>query len=272
MKFSDKSTFLKTKGLNDFLISKQPTERQLEHPDHPLLYIRPFVERYMQPLYLDRTGRKLPVEVAMKNMRLINLIGYSYGSSVIQAMSDIMQEDMKENGFKKSEIEKIQSQILVFHIGPALNTYHYQSGFRSFHLLNTQDDVVGMDMMELLPKWESDKVLIRTSLTKQKNQIVMLINTMENNTEHAPHHINTYCHPANQAQEIALLWGKSILFNGLANSIRNAKSDTLYPLPENLEQIPNAFLKHQKITLATSLSQATYRRKLTDAVKSRTRE
>ena len=100
----------------------------------------------------------------------------------------------------------------------------------------------------------------------------MLINTVENNTEHAPHHINTYCHPANQAQEIALLWGKSILFNGLANSIQNAKSDTLYPLPENLEQIPNDFLKHQKITLATSLSQATYRRKLTDAVKSRTRE
>ena len=250
---------------NDFLISGQPIERQLENPDHPRVYVRSFVERYMRPLYLDERGCRKPIGEIVKNMRLLNMIGYSYGSFVIQAMSDIMREDMIDSGFKKPEIALAQSQMLVLHMGPALNQYHYQSGFRNFHILNTQDDVVGMDMLEMVPKWNAEKTLIRTNIQKQKNQIVLLINTLENNTEHAPHHINTYCNPANRAQEVALLWGKSILFNGLANSVQNAKSNGFIPLPENLEQIPNAFVKRQKISLGTSMPQATYRRKLKDA-------
>ena len=254
---------------NDYLISKQPTEQQLEHPDHPLLYIRSFVERYIRPLYLNPQGRKLPIPVAMKNMRMLNFIGYSYGSSVIQGISDVMRDDMIENGFKKSEIDQIQRQILVLHFGAALNEHHYRSGFTNFHILNTQDDVVGMDMMELLPSWEKEKSLIRVNFKKQKNQIVMLINTLENNTEHAPHHINTYCNEGNMAQKVALAWGKSILFNGLDNSIQNTGKGSFTPLKENLEQMPVRFIKRQGIALKDSPSTAMYRRKLQEAQKVR---
>jgi len=251
---------------NDFLISKQPIEQQQMHPDSPLLYIQHFVERYLRPLYLTSDGRKLPTKTVLKNMRLINMIGYSYGSSVIQGLSERMRKDMAENGFKKAEIDKIQKQIVAFHFGAAINRYHYQSGFKNFHLLNTQDDVVGLDMMEMVPAYDKSKILIQTHLKKDKDQTVMLVNTLENNMDNAPHHINTYCNPVNEAQKVALLWMKAILFNGLANSVQNKRSDTFIPLPENMEQIPNGFVRRQKIAVGSGVSSALYHRKLTDAV------
>ncbi|MDY6407222.1 MAG: hypothetical protein SPL08_00770 [Pseudomonadota bacterium] len=251
---------------NDFLLSKQPSSVQEEQPDSPLFYTRHFVARYLRPLYCDRTGCKMPVLTAMQNMRRLNLIGYSYGSSVIQALSEIMATDMQEYGFKQQEIHQIQSQVLTLHFGAALNEEHFSCGFRTFHILNTQDDVVGQDMLGIIPKWDSKKPLIRTNLKRQKNQVVLLINTLENNTANAPHHISTYCNQGNKFQEIALLWFKSILFNGLSNSIQNEISTSFIPLGSDLEKWPGAFITRHKITPHVALSNTACRERLKKAL------
>ena len=223
---------------NDWLASHQASDKSTgENP--AMFYIRPFVVRYMRPLYLDETGRKRKISEASKNMRRLNLIGYSYGSSVIQMMAEYMTEDMIDNGFKEKEAAQIQSQVLTFHIAPDLNQFHYKNYFRSYHILNTQDDVVFEPLRPLLPNLDKEKrELSLMPFAKQKNQRMMLINTLEGNTEHAPHHISTYCNPANRAQQVALTWGKAILYNGLTASVQNEESPVRTPLPRDLEDFP----------------------------------
>ena len=211
---------------NDWLSSHREANGQGEE-NPALFYIRPFVIRYMRPLYLSETGQKRKVNDVAQNMRRLNLIGYSYGSTVIQMMSEYLTEDMLDNGFKEKEIKQIQSQVLTFHIGPDLNQFHYKNYFRSYHILNTKDDVVLEPLRPLLPNLEKEERTLRIMpFAKQKNQRILLINTLENNEEHAPHHIGTYCNPANEAQNVALSWGKAILFNGLYNSVQNEGNGT----------------------------------------------
>ena len=227
---------------NDYLISHRPTPDKIE-PDHPLLYITPFVERYLRPLYLDEQGQRKPLTQVMHNMRRLNLVGYSYGSGVIQFLSEVLTRDMSDNGFNAKDIAKAQSQILVFHIAPDLNRHHYRNHFRSYSLLNMQDDVVFEPLRELLPEPHTkDWTIGKTVFARQKNHQILLVNTLENNTENMPHHISTYSNPANTAQKIAISWERSILFNGMNNSIQNETSGQFIPLPQNLEDMPKKVL------------------------------
>jgi len=249
---------------NDWIASHQVADKTgAENP--AMFYIRPFVTRYMRPLYLDQTGQKRkPGEVA-KNMRRLNLIGYSYGSTVIQMMSEYLTEDMLDKGFKEKEIRQIQSQILTLHIAPDLNQLSYKNYFRSYHMLNTQDDVVLEPLRPLLPDLKKEKRLVALMpFAKQKNQRIMLINTLENNGEHAPHHISTYCSLANAAQQISLSWGKAILFNGLSNSVQNEGNKSLIPLPQELEDFPGT-KSAKKIVASLPVSLKLYRKRIQEA-------
>ena len=249
---------------NDWLSSHRDTNGHDEE-NPAMFYIRPFVVRYMRPLYLSETGQKRRVADVAKNMRRLNLIGYSFGSTVIQMMSECLTEDMIDNGFKEKEIRQVQSQVLTFHIGPDLNQFHYKNHFRSYHMLNTQDDVVLEPLRPLLPNIEKvKKPLTLMQFARQKNQRILLINTLEKNTEHAPHHIATYCNPINEPQQIALSWGRSVLFNGLYHSVQNEGSATGTPLPQNLEDFPKTNAG-RKIAESLPVSIRLYRKRIKEA-------
>ncbi|MBQ7412977.1 MAG: hypothetical protein IJV07_01720 [Alphaproteobacteria bacterium] len=254
---------------NDYMISHQQTPDKPEN-DHPLLYVIPFVERYLRPMYLDEYGRKKSLSQVMRHMRRLNLVGYSYGSGVIQFLSEVLTQDMLENGFNEKEVIKAQSQILAFHIAPDLNRYHYRNYFRSYHLLNMQDDVVFEPLRELLPQTKSENWLIgKTFFGRQKNHQILLINTLENNTEHAPHHIGTYSNPVNEAQKIAISWERSILFNGINNSIQNEGTSGFIPLPQDLEKIPDKLLFMKQKNMPFRIKIAQYQQQISAAEKIR---
>ena len=226
---------------NDYVSSHQ--DKIYNRADHPVFYIKHFVEKYLRPLYLDENGNKRELFQAMRNCRRLNLIGYSYGSSIIQVISEIMTKDMLRKGFSPRYIRQIQSQILALHIAPNLDKKHYKNDFRSYHLINTNDDFMMGFLKYILPEQKSTKDdLTRTCFKEQGNQIVLLINTLKNNTQEGPHHISTYCREANQAQKIALRWGKYILFNAMNNSVENETRTYFEPLAMDLEHAPQKLL------------------------------
>ena len=226
---------------NDYVSSHH--DKMHSKTDHPVFYIKHFVEKYLRPLYLDEHGKPRALHQAMRNCRRLNLIGYSYGSSIIQGIAEIMTKDMLRKGFTPRYIKQIQSQILALNIAPNLDKKHYKNDFRSYHLINTKDDFMMEFLSPILLRQQGEtKDLERTFLKEQGNQIVLLINTLKNNTQEGPHHISTYCREANQAQKIALRWGKYILFNGMNNSIENENSDYFEPLPMDLEHAPKKLL------------------------------
>ncbi len=238
--------------------------------DHPVFYIKHFVERFLRPLYSDAKGKKIPVMQAMKNFRRLNLIGYSYGSSVIQAIAELLTKDMLRKGFSKQTVKRIQNQVLALHIAPNLDKEHYKNNFRSYHLVNTKDDFMMGYLRPILADVPlDDRGLLKTHFVEQKNQTVLLINTLENNTKEGPHHISTYCSQANQAQKIALRWGKYILFNAMNNSVENEASGHFIPLPKDLEHPPKkllflyrkpTLLKHKSKVAETTLRKKQNRR------------
>ncbi len=226
---------------NDYVSSHH--DKMHSKTDHPVFYIKHFVEKYLRPLYLDEHGKPRTLHQAMRNCRRLNLIGYSYGSSIIQGIAEIMTKDMLRKGFTPRYIKQIQSQILALNIAPNLDKKHYKNDFRSYHLINTKDDFMMEFLGPILPEQRDEKKdLERTFLKEQGNQVVLLINTLKNNTQEGSHHISTYCREANQAQKIALRWGKYILFNGMNNSIENENSDYFEPLPMDLEHAPKKLL------------------------------
>ena len=110
---------------NDYVSSHH--DKMHSKTDHPVFYIKHFVEKYLRPLYLDEHGKPRSLHQAMRNCRRLNLIGYSYGSSIIQGIAEIMTKDMLRKGFTPRYIKQIQSQILALNIAPNLDKKHYKN-------------------------------------------------------------------------------------------------------------------------------------------------
>ena len=139
--------------------------------DSPFFYVQRFVERYFKPLYTDKNGRPLDIEEASKNMRMINMIGYSYGGSIIQMISNQLTEDMKKVGYKIKEIKKIQSQICVFTIGYFANPNNYKNDFSSYHLVQKKDEASYDTLKNIIDKKQTDgRSFYISTLKKQPHQ------------------------------------------------------------------------------------------------------
>ncbi len=229
---------------NDYKFYHNQLEKeQKKAVDSPEHYIKYFVTQYLRPLYLDTENHPLPMDKIIKNLRNLNLIGYSYGAHIIQEILNKMEHDLQEHHFTKSDIQKIQSQIFAFTIGPDLTPTHYQTNARTYHLLNTMDDVVGQNVLSLIQPVHLDgKNDALTHLKEQPNQKVFLIHTLENNTSYEKHELNTYLNPVNPTQKKAIMWMKALVFNAINNSIQNQMGEKFIPLPQNLEEAPKNLL------------------------------
>lgn len=221
--------------------------------DHPIHYVRSFVSEYLRPLYTDK-GKRLPLSQAMKNIRVLNFVGYSYGAAVIQMISDAMKLDMKKYHFSEKEIQQIQRQIPAFLIAPYLNPKHSTNDFQSYYLVNTQDKFIyNLIQPALKEKIPEAKATLFTTLNGNKQQKVILLNDpclslikklkkqfSSKNSEEDPeainqHDIRCYLQSENLWFRKANAWKTKFLFNMLRNTKKNMASDKLIPLG-NLEQ------------------------------------
>ena len=205
-------------------------------------FITPFVHTFLRPLYLSEKGEKLPVKKAQQKVRKLNFIGYCRGAYIIQEIANAMYKDMILKGFTEEEAKKIQSQMLAFNIASDLTKEHYKTNMRSYHFIQTHDDVVGTNVNQIfLESPFNGQESFLTTFPEQPNQQVFFVNTLENNTHYDPHTLDTYFNPANTAQKQALSWMKRIVLNGINNSIQNQNSNSFILLPQNLAEPTEKF-------------------------------
>ncbi len=227
---------------DDYLVSHLGAKKKVPE-DHPKIYVKNFVEETLRDLYTDKNGQKLPSLQAIKKLRRLTLLGYSYGASIIQMIGDCMASDMKRIGYTDREIQTIQGQMPALIIGPDLTQHYYKNNFQSYHLLTMRDEVVFEKISPVLSKLPTENQdFIRTELKEQKNQRVFLMNDISGNTEETPHNIKTYLRLANRAYRAGNLWKNCVIYNALNNSIQNEGSNRFISLPRQLDRLPKELL------------------------------
>ncbi len=215
--------------------------------DSPYFYVERFVHRFLRPLYM-KGNKRLPVQVAQKNLRNLNIFGYSYGASIVQLMGDVLNEDMQKAGYSDKQINLLQSQIFVLTAGANINPNNYKNGFTTYHIMNTQDEIVFFRMRPLLETKElPEGQFICTQLYKQPNQKVLLFCDAGNDFPHSPHHITSYFPDAfaNKGHRQMLGLKQGILINALNNSVMNAHRGDFVALSE-VEKEPDKCLFLEK--------------------------
>ena len=210
--------------------------------DSPFEYVRRFVISAFRPLYTDEDGFRLPEKQAAKNMRMVNLFGYSYGASVIQMISNTLSEDMKELGYSDKESKFIQSQVCVLTVGYFANANNYRNNFSCYHLLHSQDRASYDSLSAVIEKKNfSDLKFYISQLKHQPNQKIMMLDNLNLDCTQDPHNIKNYFESTYPCRKHTIMnsWKDYILINALNNSLRNAQSKDFYPLSEDLNNLPD---------------------------------
>ena len=210
--------------------------------DSPIFYINRFVHRYFRPLYTDKNGRKLPTLKAAKNMRMINMIGYSFGASVIQMISNALSKDMLKTGFSAEQSAFIQSQIATLTIGYYANPNNYKNHFNAHHLIHLDDGISYNSLSPIIDKKEVRKNdFYISTLKEQANQKIFIANNLNPNSDKDPHSIKHYFEADDPTLNYMTMsiWKDAVLINALNNSIQNTKSPRFIPLPKDLTKLPD---------------------------------
>lgn len=71
------------------------------------------------PRITDKSGGRLPTDIAMRNIRKINFVTHCHGAYIALRLADIMKQKMIELGYSKTDIKNVQSQMLVTALNPA---------------------------------------------------------------------------------------------------------------------------------------------------------
>lgn len=82
-------------------------------------YLNVLFNQIFLPRISDEHGRRLPLETAMQRMRKMNIFAHCYGGYISLMMEDRMHNKMLDLGYTKSEIRKIQSQLLIVALNPS---------------------------------------------------------------------------------------------------------------------------------------------------------
>lgn len=231
--------------------------------DTPLLYVKEMVDHYFKPLY-SKDGHRIPIQQAKKNMRHLNIVSYSYGSSVVQMAAQLIRQDLKSLGYSEKEVVDIQRQVFSFTLGGDVNHHAFKNDFTAYHLINGEDNIIHSMVADLVREeygFSEDGIRI-APIKGQPHQTAIVVDKiplndvfkeqeslLENSqvTDMEPHDCTTYLFNGLQLkQQFLSLFKMSVITNALNNSIENARTDKFIPLAADLTQIPNRalFLKN----------------------------
>lgn len=82
-------------------------------------YIDNLFKNVLLPRITDTNGNKLPIEIAQKRVRKLNILAHCHGAYVATVLAEKMQNTMKKLGYTPNEIEAVQSQMLVVALTPS---------------------------------------------------------------------------------------------------------------------------------------------------------
>jgi len=116
--------------------------------EHVFSYSKYFDPEYLDDLFAsillpritDENGARLPLKTALQRIRKINIFAHCYGAYVALRLEERMQNKMRELGYSQSEMNQIQSELLVVALNPASPLGVSKSTFISF--ISGYDDKV----------------------------------------------------------------------------------------------------------------------------------
>ena len=103
-------------------------------------YIDNLFNKILLPRITDQNGNKLPIDIAQKRIRKLNILAHCHGAYVATMLAEKMQKKMYELGYAKQDIDLIQSQLLVVALAPSCPLGKTKTQFISF--MSAYDSVV----------------------------------------------------------------------------------------------------------------------------------
>ena len=95
-------------------------------------YIDELFKNILLPRITGADGNKLPLCVAQKRIRNLNIVAHCHGAYVALILAEKMQKKMQELGYTATDIDAIQSQLLVVALAPSCPLGKTKTRFISF--------------------------------------------------------------------------------------------------------------------------------------------
>ncbi|MEE1111456.1 MAG: hypothetical protein UIH99_04550 [Alphaproteobacteria bacterium] len=122
------------------------SRKQKERIHLSTLFIKPkYFRRYIKnisdiliiPRIKSEQGKKLPVEVAEKNIRNITLFAYSYGAHAVNCLCKNIHKRMKNLNYTDNEIARILKQLVIIAQSPV--RILYDKKFTTLNFVSAKD-------------------------------------------------------------------------------------------------------------------------------------
>lgn len=114
------------------------TLKNNSHPA-PTAFARRFAEQHLFPLVEKSDGVALPLDTIKRNLRNIEVLAHSYGSTFIQQVGDVLVDKLEQLHLTPEEIRDATSQVLVVEAGPITPPATGKASFTSISIININD-------------------------------------------------------------------------------------------------------------------------------------
>lgn len=112
-----------------------------------LTAIKDFYKAYLLPLISKEGGKEaLPVDEIKRNLRKVNMIGYSYGSFVVSKLEKFMKESLSSFGFDEKKVKECLSSLFVMTFAP--RSILGNSWTQKINCVSQADEILGSNMKE----------------------------------------------------------------------------------------------------------------------------
>ncbi len=183
--------------------------------------IEAFAKKYLIPL-ISNNCQRIGCTEAMKNMRNVNMMSYCDGTKVVQAIEEILIQEMQKLGYTDEECSKIQSQMCMFPISTNRLNGMQKSTCISFKDINDRE--VNNNVTAEERQTVQNSPLGEAVIEYSNNEIAYLVNG------DGAHRLKKYSKEGG-AMPVCL---SSVISKALENSIENSSSTEFIPITAKL--------------------------------------
>jgi len=212
-------------------------------------YLDDLFNRILLPRITDKNGKRLPIDIAKRQIRKITFLGHCHGGYVILMMEERLQSKMRDLGYSNDEINQVLSQMLTVALNPTCPLNVAKSQFISFtslydNVVERPENWIGEYTHALKYK---NKNLKPGFLDEAKGNVFFVnnrFNFVANNTPASAEHNDAHFFHSDLTHDgkTMMLMAYNIIISGIKNSLMQDSEFT--PLPPIDELILDG--KHDK--------------------------
>lgn len=190
-----------------------------------------FVQKYIDPL-ISKNGKKISMEVAMKNMRNVNIIAYCNGTYKAEKITETIKQHLHKLNYTENETKQILQQIAIITFATQINISDCDATVIDFRDIYDNEIEINYSNIpeEMLNQFQECKLEEKLFITND-NRVEYLIKGS------GEHNIKEY---TKNGQAMPIIVSR-VISNILENSIENFENDlkplTLKNILEGTEKI-----------------------------------